>query len=212
MMQTRTERDSRSSKLEQVTNVLRISGWAGVCLQLALAAAASLMLLFAISGRNFNQAIAPAPGYVPGTRVVPTSATIPGIGIGIFWAVCGVLVLLFSAYLAFRQTRFAKRLRHPNPSIHPKRVEVMQVLRLGIIVGLTGMLLTILGGGATMGVLLSKSIAQPQGVAIYDPNRIIRSLDIFVAMANMTGITAHFLGTVTSLGVFNWLHRPSSHE
>jgi hypothetical protein len=78
---------------------------------------------------------------------------------------------------------------------------------LGAIAGLVGMLLTILGGGATLGVLLAKSIAQPQGVAIYDPNRIIRSLDIFVAMANMNGIAAHFIGTATSLGLLNWLYR-----
>jgi hypothetical protein len=71
------------------------------------------------------------------------------------------------------------------------------------------MLLTILGSGATIGVLLAKSVAQPQGVAIYDPNRIIRSLNIFVAAANTTGITAHFVGAVTALGVFNCLHRPS---
>lgn len=71
------------------------------------------------------------------------------------------------------------------------------------------MLLMILGSGATIGVLLVKSVAQPQGVAIYDPNRIIRSLDVFVAAASTTGITAHFVAATTSLGVFNWLHRPS---
>jgi hypothetical protein len=55
-------------------------------------------------------------------------------------------------------------------------------------------------------VLLSKSIAQPQGVAIYDPTRIIRALDIFVAIANMRGIAAHFVGTGASAGLFIWLH------
>ncbi|MCY7274330.1 MAG: DUF3611 family protein, partial [Phormidesmis sp. CAN_BIN44] len=34
-----------------------------------------------------------------------------------------------------------------------------------------------------------------------------RSIDIMVAMANMSGITAHFVGTVASLSVFEWLHR-----
>lgn len=121
---------------------------------------------------------------------------------------CGVLALLFSSYVAFRLIRFSKRLRSLNSAVHPKRVQVVQILRLGIITGLIGMLLTILGMGATVGVLLAKSIAQPQGVAIYDPNRIIRSLDVFVAGANTTAITAHFIGTIASLGVFNWLHHP----
>jgi len=90
---------------------------------------------------------------------------------------------------------------------HPAKSEVMNVLRLGAIVGLVGMLLTILGGGATLGVLLSKAISQPQGVAIYDPTRMIRSIDIMVAMANMSGIAANFVGAVASLSVFEWLHR-----
>lgn len=198
---------SLNLKLEQVATILRIASWSSFLFQVGLGAISSVLLLLAISGRSFNQAIAPPPG-VPNVGVTPTQATTPGLGIGIFWVICGVLVLLFSSYLAFRLIRFSKRLRNPNPDIHPKRAKVVQVLRLGVITGLIGMLLMILGMGATIGVLLSKSIAQPQGVAIYDPNRIIRSLDVFVAAAGTTGVTAHFIGMVVSLGIFNWLHRP----
>lgn len=206
-METSTETVTRA-KLENVAKVLKIAGWTEFWLQLALAAVSGVTLLLAISGRSFNQAIVDPTRVVPGVGISPvTQTTTPGIGIGIFWAVCGVLVLLFSVYLAFRQTRLARRLRHPDPIVHPKKAEVTQVLRWGIIAGLVGMLLTILGGGASLGVLLSKSIAQPQGIAIYDPNRIIRSLDVFVAMANMNGIAAHYVGTVASIGLLNWLHR-----
>lgn len=207
-MQTATETNTFSAKLERVSNILRLVGWVGVWVQLALAAASALFLVLAVSGRNFNQAIAPTTQVAPGVAIGSgMSQTTPGIGIGIFWAIAGILALLFNVTLAFRQTRFAKRLRHPNSNLHPRKEQVMQALRLGIIVGLIGMLLTILGGGASLGVLLAKSIAQPQGVAIYDPNRIIRSLDVFVAMANMNGITAHFIATVASLSLFNWLYR-----
>ncbi len=206
-MQTEPETRTAEYKRERVAMILRLVGWIAVWLQIALAAASALMLVLAISGRNFNQAVTPAPE----TGVVnSTGGTTPGIGIGVFWAFCGILALLFGAYLAFRQTRFARRLRNPNQIIHPKKTEVLRVLRLGIIVGLVGMLLTILGCGATLGVLLSKSISQPQGVAIYNPARIIRSLDIFVAMANMNGIAANFVGTVASLGLYNWLHHQHS--
>lgn len=205
-MQTSSE-TSLNLKLEQIATILRIASWSSFVFQIGLGAISSVLLLLAISGRSFNQAIAP-PSRVPNVSVAPTQATTPGLGIGIFWAICGVLVLLFGSYLAFRLIRFSKRLRNPDLAIHPKRAKVMQVLRLGVITGLIGMLLMILGMGATIGVLLSKSIAQPQGVAIYDPNRIIRSLDVFVAAANTTGVTAHFIGTVVSLGIFNWLHRP----
>ncbi|MDX2232234.1 MAG: DUF3611 family protein [Leptolyngbyaceae cyanobacterium bins.349] len=207
-MQTELENLLPSTHLERVAAVLRIAGWASFAMQIGLAATTGVFLLLAVSGRNFNQAIAPTPG-IPGAVVTTTQATTPGLGIGIFWAVCGLLVLLFGIYLAFRLIRFSKRLRHPDPVMHPQRGKVMEVLRLAVMVGLAGMVLTLLGSGATIGVLLAKSVAQPQGVAIYDPNRIIRSLDVFVAAANTTGVTAHFVGAVTALGIFNWLHRPS---
>jgi hypothetical protein len=206
-MQTNLEHKSSSYHLEQISTVLRITGWLSFVLQIGLAAASSVMLLLAVSGRTFNQAMV-APSGVPGAQIA-TAQTTSGLGIGIFFAVCGILVLLFEIYLAFRLIRFSRRLRNPNPIIHPKRAKVMEVLRLGVIVGFVGMLLMILGSGATVGVLLAKSVSQPQGVAIYDPNRVIRSLDVFVAAANTTGVTAHFIGAFTSLGIFNWLHRPS---
>ena len=58
-----------------------------------------------------------------------------------------------------------------------------------------------------MGVLVAKSISQPPGVAITDPSRIIRALDVFVAVANVNGIAGNFVGVVTSLGLLSWAHR-----
>ncbi len=205
-MQT-TERQSLESKLERIGNVLRLTGWIGLSVQIGFGAISVLMLMFAIAGRSFSQSTAVPTGVVPGVGVNVSSGTTPGIGIGIFWAVCGVLALLAGIYFAFRQTRLSKRLRHADTMRHPTKAEVMNVLRLSAIVGAVGMLLTILGCGATLGVLFSKAIAQHQGVAIYDPTRVIRSIDIMVAMANMSGITAHFVGAVASLSVFEWLHR-----
>jgi len=192
---------------EQVVTILRIAGWVSFVVQIGLAAVASVLLLLAISGRSLNRSIA-LPAGIPVTGVT-TQTTTPGLGVGIFWAVCGVVVLLFGSYLAFRMVRFAKRMGSPNHAIRPKRTKVMQVLKLSVITGLIGILLMILGTGATIGVLLAKSISQPQGVAIYNPSLSIRSLDVFIAAANTTGITAHFVGLVAALSVFNWLHRPT---
>lgn len=200
------ESDSLSHKLEQIGRILRLIGWAGIVTQLGLAIVIGVLLLFAVAGRNFNQAVVPA---IPGVPAYSSGrdATTPGLGIGIFWAVCGIGALLFTAFLAFQQLRFARRLRSSTPERHPRKSEVMRVLRIGIIAGFVGMGFTILGGGAAVGVLLSKSIVQPQGVAIYDPTRIIRPLDVLVAMANMIGIAAHFLGTIVSVATVNWLYR-----
>jgi len=201
------EKPTLEAKLEKVGSVLRLTGWISLSAQIGFGAVALLMILFAIAGRSLSQTTALPSGVTPGVAVPVNQGVTPGIGIGIFWAVCGILALLAGIYIAFRQTRLARRLRHADTLKHPTKAEVMTVLRLGAIAGLVGMLLTILGGGATLGVLLSKSIAQPQGMAIYDPTRMIRSIDIMVAMANMSAITAHFVGTVASLSVFEWLHR-----
>lgn len=203
-MQTHVEQTAIEDKFKRVANALRWTGWASFWVQLILLATTAIMLMLAISGRSFNRTVTPNP-RLPAVNL--NQGTTPGIGIGIFWAGCGIVALLIGLFIAFRQTRFARRLFNSNSQIHPQKSEVLQLLRWGVITGLIGMFLTILGGGATLGVLLSKSIAQPQGVAIYDPTRIIRSLDIFVAAANMNGITAHFVGTVTSLGLINWLNR-----
>ena len=42
-------------------------------------------------------------------------------------------------------------------------------------------------------------------MAAYAPENVIRSLDIFVTMANVNLIGAHFFGAVTSLGLLNWV-------
>ena len=201
------ERESLELKLEKVGNILRLTGWIGFCVQIGFGAISLLMVVFAIAGQNFSQATTLTRGITPGVAVPVNQGVTPGLGVGIFWSVCGLLALLAGIYLAFRQTRLAVRLRHEDTMKHPNKAQVMTVLRLGAIVGLVGMLLTILGGGASLAVLFSKSIAQPQGVAIYDPTRMIRSIDIMVAMANMSGIAARFVGTVASLSVFEWLHR-----
>ena len=201
------ERQSIDLKLEKVGNILRLTGWIGFCVQIGFGAISLLMVVFAIAGQNFSQATALTRGVTPGVAVSVNQGVTPGLGVGIFWAVCGLLALLAGIYLAFRQTRLAVRLRHADTMQHPNKAQVMTVLRLGVIVGLVGMLLTVLGGSASLAVLFSKSISQPQGVAIYDPTRMIRSIDIMVALANMGGIAAHFVGTVASLSVFEWLHR-----
>lgn len=180
---------STAPNLEGIANTFRLTGWISFWLQLALIVVAGLTLLFAISGRNVSE------------------VTYQGLGIGIFWAVCAVLALCFGAYLAFRYTRIGKRLTNPNSVVRPSKSDTIQLVRLGIMVGFVGMLLSILGAGATVGVLVAKAISQPPGVAITDPYKIIRALDVFVMVANLNGMTAHFVGAATSLWLLERAHR-----
>lgn len=188
-MQTRSETSLLTPTKPRVIAIFRWGGWVAFWLELGLAVASGLALLFAISGRN-----------------VTTEAN-AGIGIGIFWAICGILLLLCSVFLAWRYTRIAKNLASKNKEIHPSKADTVKLLRLSAIVSLIGIFLSLLGGGSTIGVLVAKSVSQPPGVAITDPNKIIRALDIFVAVANFNSITGHFVGAIAAIGLLDWLHR-----
>lgn len=188
-MQTQSEPSLLSPTKQRVIGIFRLVGWIAFWVELGLAVASFLVLLFAISGRNF------------------TTETSTGISIGIFWAICGIVVLLFNVFFAFRYTRIAKGLANPKPHTNPSKADTMKSLRFATIAGLVGIFLCLLGAGATVGVLVAKSVSQPPGVAITDPYKIIRALDVFVAVANINGIAGNFVGVVSSLALYNWLHR-----
>jgi Protein of unknown function (DUF3611) len=188
-MQTESEARSLVPETRGIGNTIRLIGWITLWTQLAIGVVSVLSLLFALTGRRFVQQ--------PNT----------GLTIGVLWAVCGIVLLLFSLYWDFRYTRIGKALENPNPALHPSKPDTTRILRLGIIVGLVGILLTLLGAGSTMLVLVAKSISQPPGVAITDPYRIIRPMDVFVAVADITGIAAHFVGTVASIWLLERVHQ-----
>jgi hypothetical protein len=188
-MQTKVNPSLISPAQQKVISTFRWVGWFAFWIELALSIGIGLVLLVAVSGRNF------------------ATQTNTGIGIGIFWAICGVIVLCFSIYAAFRYTRIAKRLRNPNSTFYPKKSDTIKFLRLAVFVSLLGILLSLLGAGATIGVLVAKAVSQPPGVAITDPNKIIRALDVFVAVANINSIAGNFVGAITSLGLLYWTHR-----
>jgi Protein of unknown function (DUF3611) len=162
----------------------RISFW----VQLVLGGISASALLFASFSRN--------------TTVQANNA---GIGFGIFLAVIGILILCFRVYWTLRNRSLAKRLQAPTAGVSPKKEDVIQALRVGFIVSFVGILIAFIASEQTVIALLGKALAQPQGVAVYRPENVIRSLDILVILANVNLIGAHFFGGITSLGLLNWL-------
>lgn len=177
--------DSTSSTLppaaKQAASNLQIWGWLGFCIQVTIAIISTVILAFAIFSRQFGE-----------------GATNAGTGFSIFLAVCGILALGFSTFLFFRYTRIAKQLKANTPS-HPHKSDTIQVLRVGLIASLIGMLVTLVGSEVGTAVVLAKVLSQPQGIAVYDPQRIIRALDILVIVANVNLVLAHFVGNISSL-------------
>ncbi|BAT51479.1 hypothetical protein NOS3756_04020 [Nostoc sp. NIES-3756] len=183
---------SSSSTLRSIGQTFRLTGWISFWIQLVLGVISGIIvLLFGIFSQRSG-----SPNNNPGT------------GFGVFLAVCGLLVLGGGIYLAYRYTRIGSQLLSSNPSNRPRKVETVQVLRLGLWINLGGTVLTLLGAQAIVGTLVARSIS-PQAVTtqLFDPTRIISGLDMLVVQANINTVSAHFCGLVGSLWLLNRINK-----
>ncbi len=117
-----------------------------------------------------------------------------------FWAHYAFIMILLTLPIAFYYTRAAKKIAStPNTYINPERKMSFWILGLGIIAGSLGLLLSLAGVGASISLLIAKTVSQPPGIAITDPTRIIRALDVFILLVNFNLLMAHFIGTSISV-------------
>ena len=178
--------------VRRIASAFRITGVISLWSQLVLAVVSTLVLLFAAVSLN-----------------VRGEGSNPGTGFGLLFAVAGLIMLYAGAYWAFTYTRLSRKLQASDPKLRPKPRDATQSLRVGLIINLIGMLLTLLGGQAIVGALLAKSVAQPQGGAVFAERltQFVQPLDIFVVQANTNTIFAHFIGIVASLWLIRSMNR-----
>lgn len=192
-MSNKSELPALPPAVQRVIPMLRYSGWLSFWVQLVLAVVAGGILLFAIATANAGQ--------------TPPTANNPGTGPGIFFAICGLIVLGLSIYWAWRYTRLSQQLQSANPNSRPKKADAIKLVRRGLIVNLVGMTLTLMGAEAIAGTLLAKSF-QSTGIGFTvnsQMNNFIQPVDIFVVLGNTHTIVAHFVGIVTALWLINWI-------
>lgn len=118
--------------------VSRFSFW----IQLALASTSGIALIFVILSRNLGE----ATGNI-------------GITFSIFLAVVGVFLAGFSIIWASRDRGLAKRLQSSDRTIHPRKKEVIQALKIGLIVSFVGMLIAFVASEVSAIAVLSKSLS-----------------------------------------------------
>ncbi|MCL6434100.1 MAG: DUF3611 family protein [Leptolyngbyaceae cyanobacterium HOT.MB2.61] len=181
-----------SPTLRDIAKNFRLAGWIGFWVQLVLTVISSVILLFA-------GALSRPPG---------ANQNSPTTGIGVVVTIFGILVLLFNMYWAlFCYIPIGRRL-DGNPANRPKRPETIQVLRTGLIASLVGMLLSLLGAQATVGLLAAKAFNQGIGGFVNtDPSKFIQPLDILVVQASVNVILAQFFGIGTALWLLNRVTR-----
>ena len=195
-MQEKPDTSSLPPALQRVALTLRTIGRISFWLQAVLGVISGFILIFATFSSSVGRQ--------------GTQGNAQGTGFGIFFAICGLVTLGVGAYFAFRYTRLAKQLLESNAAGRPSKADTLQIIRLGLIVNLVGMLLTIVGAQAIVGSILAKSLSQPQGalgLGTIDLNRFVQPLDLFVVQANTNTIAAHFVGIAASLWLFNRVNR-----
>jgi len=186
-MREKPDTSSLPPAAQRVVFTLRTIGRISFWLQVVLGVISILILVFA----TFSISI--------GSQ--PTQGGNQGTGFGIFFAICGLVALGGGIYFAWRYILISRQLVETG---RPSKADTLQVIRLGLIVNMVGMLITILGAFATIGSLLAKSVSQLGGtLAAIDPSRFVQPADLFVVQANTNTIAAHFVGIAASLWLFN---------
>lgn len=180
--------------LQRIASMLRLSGWVTFWLQLALGVIALVLLaVFAVSRGS--------------SAVNEQGSGGGGTGFGIFCALCGLVTLAVGIYLAFRYIRFAAQLRAANTGKRPSKAETLQLLKLGLITNLVGMLFTILGSGAIVGSLLTAALEAPQSGDLFEARRYVNPVDLFGVQANIITVSAHFIGIIAAIWLYSRVNR-----
>ncbi|MBG0811279.1 DUF3611 family protein [Methylosinus sp. H3A] len=162
------------SPTQGLSSRLRLFGWLQFWPQLAIALASGVLLQFSTSGRAFS----------------PSQS---GYGDAIYWSFCAFLLLCAATALAFFYTRAARSVARPD-YLGVRKVTAFWFLSLGLLIGLAGVVLSFVGLSLSVSLLVAKTVSQPPGIAITDPNKIIRALDVFILLVNFALLLGHFIG------------------
>ncbi|MGK7928038.1 MAG: DUF3611 family protein [Spirulina sp.] len=179
-------------KVRQASADLKWAGRIGFWIQLVLGVISTVTVLFASSS------------FIDKNNIANTQGT----ELGVFSAILGLVALGIGIYYSFRYMAIAEMLQNPNSSQRPNRADTIKVIRAGLVVNLIGMLLTIIGAEANVGLVLAKALANPPGAfANLDARKLVNSIDLLVIQANTNTIAAHFSGIVSSLILLNRITR-----
>ena len=172
-----------ASKIAQnLAKNLRLCGWIAFWLQLVLALICGVLLELATSGRAFSP------------------ATAGGFGDAIYWGVVGFLLLWLAIPLAFYCTRAARKiLARPDYYLNKIGVTSFWFLVASLFIGFLGVFIAFIGVALSISLLIVKTVSQPPGIAITDPSKIVRALDVFILIVNFNLLVAHFIGVCTAL-------------
>lgn len=175
--------------IQAIQKTFRYFGWLSFWFQLWMAIITAVLLFFVVS-----------VGYLG-------PAALSGNKLGIFWAQLALGLLILTILLTFYCRRLATK--EPKQAVQtPKKPSaawrfrtrsLTALLRALVFLGLGGILLSAFGITSSVQLLIGKTISQPPGIAITDPTRIVRALDVFVLVSNFNLVIAHIIGFTAAL-------------
>lgn len=174
-----------SANVLKAVATLRLWGWVGFWVQVVLSVISAVILLVFVGTRSLS-----AP---PTVSVEANPATLPGLG----FAWLGLLMVGVSIFWHWRYTRWALKLKAED---RPTKQETLRQIKIGVVISLVGMLLTLIGAGAIVGTLTAKSLQQQPNITTVT-TLPVQPIDFFVIQANTNIILSHFCGLVTSLWI-----------
>ncbi|NJK39631.1 MAG: DUF3611 family protein [Oscillatoriales cyanobacterium RM1_1_9] len=181
-----------SARRSRFASVLKRTGWICFWIQLVLVVVSTIILLFAtliVSQETVN-------------------ASNAGIGGGLILAILGLLVLGFSTFRAFYNTRLGRKLK-VDASAYPSRADTLKQMRITLVANLVGMTLTLIASEMIGGILLGKILSQP--TSFYNPavnlRNLVQPLDLFIVLGNIHAAVAHFVGIVGSIWLIEQLYK-----
>ena len=171
-------------------------GWVGFWIQLAMAIAPILLLIYVL--------------FLSG----PESAKSKGIELGNYLSYGGLLVMLFTTLWFYRYTRLAKRIA--DPELCPPLSSVMRTLWIGLWASCLGIVFSMLLMMSAVWRLLMVLLATPQtGIPITsplggDPTTTLSALDALSMTALLVVLAAELILLALTLWLLFRVTRPSA--
>ena len=167
---------------QELARDIRLAGWIGFWLDFVLAFLTAPLLAFGAVGQSISSTI--------------------WVSDPLHWGYFGLGLLFASLFLDFFSTIASDRLiRDPVSALTTDQPTALWFLGVGSLVNILGAIVSFIGVGLSIALLVAKTVSQPPGIAITDPDRIVRALDVFILMANFNLLLAHFIGA----GAVVWL-------
>lgn len=186
--------------VSSTSSALRTASWFSWWSQVILTTVSTVTLLFARSVLSVT---------IGSSQSSQTIRSISGGSGGFFLAGSGIVLSSISIFWTWGGARLSGRLVRRTAT---SRIEAANLLRrtitVGVTVNLLGMLVTLLGAEAIIGLLAAKVLTS-QGV-ITSPSmapQLLQPLDILIVQANTNTLLSHFFSLTSLLYLTRWVSR-----